>query len=108
MDGGIVEDDTLVKINYLAIHDFAFSNLTNVKRIVVPNTVTEISSSAFAYINADCIIYGYVPSEVCTLCSDLDSKYKFIEITDGDEIDKLITTKYSQMSDSVKKELEEK
>lgn len=105
LDGKIVEDDILTKINYLTIDGSAFANLENAEKIIIPESVTTIEDSAFANINENCMFYGYAPSTVCTYCADLDRRYKFTEIKENDEIDKLISVSYSKMSDAVETEL---
>lgn len=108
LEGKIVEDDVLTRINYLTIDSSAFANLEKLEKVVMPDTVTTIEDSAFSNVNKDCMFYGYAPSTICTYCADLERKYKFTEIKEDDEFDKLIKATYSKMTDEIKTELENK
>ena len=72
------------------IEDSAFSGLKNLKKVIIDETVTTISEYAFISMSKDVMFYGYVPSNICTMCAN--KKYKFTEIKDGDEIDLMIKT----------------
>ena len=96
--GDVVDaEGYLVEENKMIIYFNAFSKITNCKKIIVPDSVIDVTARSFSDAPADCVFYGYVPSKICTMAAE--SRLTFIEIVEGDEIDVLIRVRPTKVKE---------
>ena len=102
IDGTVVENNEVVEVYEKKIGNGAFAKCESLKKVILPDTVIAVNDSCFkksppkGQTPTIIDIYGYISTPTAQMCVNNYELYKFIEIKEGDEIDKLIKVRVVQ------------